>query len=313
MFRQKYRIEVYPDMYYNMHIKGQYCRNGVVKMIKYKITGFSDEISPDTTEQFEALREMGIEYFEPRNVDGKNISSLTEEEAELLKKKIDIYGIKVSSIGSPIGKIDITDDFDAHMDLLRNTINVAKIIGTKYIRIFSFFISDGKYEEHRDEVMYRMKKMAEAAEESGVILLHENEKGIYGDIPKRCLDILEETGSSSLRAVFDPANFVQCGASTYPDGFDMLKKHICYMHIKDARKDGSVVPSGFGEGHLREIIGALSDMNYEGFLSLEPHLGSFDGLEKLELGDEMLKLEKSDKSKFKIAYDALSKILEEVL
>ena len=161
--------------------------------------------------------------------------------------------------------------------------------------------------------MARMKAMTALAGKEGVILLHENEKDIYGDIAVRCKDILDTVDSDNLRAVFDPANFVQCGQVTYPDAYEMLKDHVVYMHIKDALfADSSVVPAGHGDGRVRDILQALSDRDYDGFLSLEPHLGSFDGLGDLEVGDEMLSLTKSDAGKFTLAYNSLKKILDDI-
>lgn len=283
-------------------------------MADFIISGFADEIDQSTDKQFAHLNELGISYFEPRGIDGKNISELTLSEAKELKEKMDRCGIKASSIGSPIGKIKITDDFSEHIKLLEHVIEIAKILDTKYIRVFSFFIPKGEDPaKYRDEVLSRMKKMAEVAEKNGVILLHENEKDIYGDIAPRCKDIFDNVKSPALRGVFDPANFVQCGQVTYPDAFELLKDDIVYMHIKDAFfEDGRIVPAGSGDGHVKEIISELAAKDYKGFLSLEPHLGVFGGLDKLELDDHMLELEKSDAGMFTIAYEALKKIIDEV-
>lgn len=283
-------------------------------MLKYHISGFSDEIDSDIKVQFEHLNKLGIEYFEPRGINGTNISALTLDEARQLKETMDKYGIKASSIGSPIGKIGIKDEFEPHLEKLAHTIEIAKILGTKYIRIFSFFIpKEDDPAIYRDEVMARMKAMTALAEKEGIILLHENEKDIYGDIAVRCKDILDTVNSDNLRAVFDPANFVQCGQVTYPDAYEMLKDHVVYMHIKDALfADSSVVPAGHGDGRVQDILQSLSDRDYEGFLSLEPHLGSFDGLGDLEVGDEMLSLTKSDAGKFTLAYNSLKKILDDI-
>ena len=281
-------------------------------MLNINISGFADEISPDTTAQFEHLNKLNIEYFEPRGIDGKNISDLTIDEALLLKQKMDKYGIKVSSIGSPIGKIFITDEFEPHLNKLNHTIQIAKILGTKYIRVFSFFIPKGEdASNYRDEVIKRLKAMTSLAQKEGVILLHENEKEIYGDIASRCLDILESVNSPNLKAVFDPANFVQCSEDTIK-AYSMLLNYIEYIHIKDAINDGTVVPAGHGIGNVEYILTELSKKNYCGFLSLEPHLGSFEGLSKLELDDEMLKLEKSDATKFTLAYTELKKIRDKL-
>jgi sugar phosphate isomerase/epimerase len=93
----------------------------------------------------------------------------------------------------------------------------------------------------------------------------------------------------------------------------MLKNYVVYMHIKDAiASDGRVVPSGFGDGHLKEILAKLYKRGYEGFLSLEPHLGHFEGFDDLEGGNELKFEEKSDEGKFKLAADSLKKIISEV-
>lgn len=279
-------------------------------MLNYTISGFSDEIDTMIDVQFAHLNKLKIGYFEPRGIDGTNISDLDDAQCAALAEKMKKFGIKASSIGSPIGKIGINDDFDAHMQKLARTIEIAKKLGARYIRVFSFYIPEGESaEDYRDEVMRRMKAMCELAEREDVVLLHENEKGIYGDIAPRCVDILKTVNSKHLRAVFDPANFVQCGQKTYPDAFDMLAPYIEYMHIKDACADGSVVPAGSGDGKVGDILKALSDKNYTGFLSLEPHLGSFEGLGALEQDDKMTKLSKSSAEKFTLAYESLMNLI----
>lgn len=283
-------------------------------MAKFIISGFSDEIDEKIVNQFKHLNTLGISYFEPRGVNGVNIADIDDIQLETLKKDMADYGIKVSSIGSPIGKIGINDPFEPHLKKLERVIHIAKELGTKYIRIFSFFIPQGEDPaNYRSEVMRRTKEMCALAQKEGVILLHENEKEIYGDIAERCLDIFETVNSPALKGVFDPANFVQCGEDVYPKAFNMLKEHIVYMHIKDALPDGEVVPAGYGTGGVESIIDELYKSGYEGFLSLEPHLGSFKGLANLELDDKMLKLNKSTPEKFTLAYDSLKKILDKVV
>ncbi len=276
-----------------------------------KISGFSDEIASDITTQFSVLKKLGIKYFEPRGVDGKNISELSIEEATELKKRMDNEGIKVSSIGSPIGKIEIKDDFEPHFKTFKNVVAVAKILGTNYIRIFSFYNDNNWSDEVREEIISRLKRMLEYAKNEGVILLHENEKDIYGDVAEHCLDIMQELYCDNFKAVFDPANFVQCGVDT-KKAYEMLKPYIAYMHIKDAQSDGSVVPSGYGEGNVEYILKDLFQNGYDGFLSLEPHLGSFEGLAALEIDDKMENLPKGGEGTFTLAYNALNEILERI-
>lgn len=280
---------------------------------KFILTGFSDEISPDIKEQFEGVKRLGISYFEMRGVNGKNVSELTLDEVSKVKALGESYGIKASSVGSPIGKISITDDFEPHLEKLRHIIEIAKVLGTRYIRVFSFYIPKGEDPaDYRGEVMRRMQKMTELAEREGVTLLHENEKGIYGDTAPRCKDILDTVGSPHLRAVFDPANFVECGQVTEPDALDLLDEYVTYVHIKDADENRKIVPAGYGIGRIEQILSRLYDRGYRGFLSLEPHLGQFVGLGQLQSDTSAIKQDKSGFETFALAYEALKKIIERI-
>ena len=279
-----------------------------------KISGFSDEISKEIVTQFVVLNKLNIRYFEPRGIDGKNISTLNDEEVLELKAKMEQYGIKVSSIGSPIGKIKLTDSFEEHFEVFKRVVKTAKMLDTKYIRMFSFYHEGGDEwtAEERAEVIARLKKMIAYAEEQDVILLHENEKAIYGDTADRCIDLMKELYGPHFKAVFDPANFVQCGQDT-KYAYENLKNYIEYMHIKDALfEDGKVVPAGCGDGNVEYVLNALMENGYDGFLSLEPHLGSFEGLANLELDDKMEGLPKGGEGTFTLAYRALCEILEKI-
>lgn len=279
----------------------------------FTISGFSDEIDSDIVNQFEHLKKLGICYFEPRGINDKNIADLKIEEAKKLKKLMDEYGIKASSIGSPIGKIMITDSFDEHLDKLRHVIKIAKILGTKYIRIFSFYIPDGDTPQMwEDEVFKRMRIMAEVAQEEGVILLHENEHKIYGETAESCLRLFENVNFPSLKCVFDAGNFSFCGYEAYPEAFNLLKDKIEYLHIKDAKIGGNIVPPGDGDSSILQILTELSYTNKHYFVSLEPHLGYFKGLESLANDARLQNNESSGSKTFTYAFDCLNEILSNI-
>jgi len=281
-----------------------------------KISGFSDEITASVKEQFESLNKLGISYFEPRGIDGKNISKLTEGEMHALKSLMDEYGIRVSSIGSPIGKIKVADDFEPHFEVLKNIVKAAHILGTSYVRVFSFYHEkDTEWtKEERAEVFRRLKIMVEYAKEQDIILLHENEKDIYGDTADRCLELMNEFYGPNFKAIFDPANFVQCGEDT-KKAYELLKPYIAYMHIKDAMlEDESIVPAGYGDGNVECILKDLFDSGYDGYLSLEPHLGNFTGFADLEI-DAKSKVTSSTfggERAFRLAHQSLLEILDKI-
>lgn len=241
----------------------------------FTLSGFADEIDPDLEIQLDLLEELGIDYFDLRGVDDTNVLDLRDDDLERIRDAIDARGIGVSSIGSPIGKIDITDDFEPHKERFERAIEVATFFDVEYIRIFSYYIPDGDDPaEHRTTVMDRMRWKAKRAEESNVILVHENEKDIYGDTPERCRDVLTTVDSPNLRAAFDPANFVEIGVEAYPYAFALLAEYVDYLHIKDAEmgKRGEIRPAGLGDGGFDDLVRVLEKRGFSGFASLEPHL-----------------------------------------
>ena len=273
------------------------------------ISCFADEIDSSVDKQMALMEELGIGWMEFRSGDGKGVADYTEAEAEALMRRLEEKKIGVSAVGSPIGKINITDDFEPHLESLAHVAELAKIWNTSYIRCFSFFIPEGeKPEKFRDEVFRRMDRMVELAARKNLTLLHENEKEIYGDMAPRCLELMEKFGGENLKATFDFANFVQCGQDTL-EAWDMLKEYVAYVHVKDALFDGGrVVPVGQGDGNVKEIRARMDQEGFQGFLSLEPHLADFAGLSGLE--KNAAKRGRTDtEAAFITAYEALQALL----
>ncbi len=276
----------------------------------YKISGFSDEAASNIISQFETIKKLGIGFFEPRNINGKNISSLSKEETAELLAIMKKYNVSASSIGSPIGKIKLEDDFEAHFDLFKNTVRIAKDLGCKYIRIFSFFLpEDEDYDAYTDTVTEKLMRMVKYAEEQGVVLLHENESGIYGNSARRCKTLFEKIQSPNFRAVFDFSNFIACSQETM-EAYEMLKPYIEYIHVKDHVNGIGILPAGKGDGKIEEILRDLYKNGYNGYLSLEPHLYNY------KIPEDVSKLVKSfeteNQQKYAVAYEALAEVLEKL-
>jgi sugar phosphate isomerase/epimerase len=247
----------------------------------WTLSGFGDEIDPDPRIQAAVLAALGAKHIEVRSAWGTNVVDLDDDQLEALRSVLAGASVGVSAVASPIGKVDVALEPESEVRRLRRVIRVAQTLGTPNIRIFSFFRGRGvPVESIRDGVLTRLRLLADEAEREGVILLHENEKGIYGDIPSRVLDLVEAVGSPALRLAWDNANFVQVGVRPFDDGYAMLRPYVDYLQVKDAvAATGAVVPAGEGDGQLRETLAALRDDGYHGYASLEPHLD-----EAFELG-----------------------------
>lgn len=250
-------------------------------MAKFVLSAFADEAGSSLSEQIAALKRNGIRYIEPRNIDGRGILTYSDEELKEIKKSLDEAGIKVNSLGSPIGKYPIEADFEEHFELTKKAIKTAKALGTNYIRMFSFFTKQTDLSKYRDEVISRLTKMCDEAAKEGVTLCHENESEIYGQMPNEVLDILSSV--PKLGGIFDPANYRMHGADPI-EGIKATFKNFKYMHIKDAIfEEQMIVPAGEGEGRIAEVINLINDSTDElVYLTLEPHLHSFDAYKDID-------------------------------
>ncbi|WP_226345426.1 sugar phosphate isomerase/epimerase family protein [Agilicoccus flavus] len=259
----------------------------------WTLSGFADEIDPDFATQCAHVRDLGLSHLEFRSAWGVNVLDLDAEQRARARGILAEHGLAVSSIGSPIGKIGITEAFEPHLARFRHCLDVAEEFEAPFIRLFSFFVPEGDDPaSHRDEVIARSRAFAQATHDhpygSRVTLLHENEKEIYGDTPVRCLDLIERVADPAYRLTWDPANFVQVGvARPFDEGYAALRPHVVYLQLKDAvAGSGEVVPSGEGDGQVRETIRALAADGFDGFLSLEPHLATQDSFGGFSGADE---------------------------
>ena len=274
----------------------------------WTLTGFADEISRDLDEQIALLTKLGIKHVEFRSAWGTKVLDLTPEQLDEAKAKLDAAGIRLSSVGSDIGKIVITDPFEEHLKRSAHAVEVAKFFGCGYIRMFSFFVPEGEDpEQYRDEVMDRTRAFVRLAEAGGVTMLHENEKDIYGDTPERVVELVTAMDSPNYRAIFDPANYVQCGVKPFDEAYPQVREYTDYIHVKDAsgtemdaNGHNKVLPAGEGDGQVRELVAALAADGYDGFFSIEPHLGDFDAFGGL-CGPDL----------WTTAYDAITGIFRE--
>ena len=279
-------------------------------MAEFYFSAFADEAANDLDGQIAALRDADIHFIEPRSIDGRGILEFSEEELKKIRAKLDGAKIRVGSLGSPIGKYGIDEDFESYKAVFEKALVTCKILGTDRMRMFSFFVEQKDLAKKREEVLRRLAYMTKRAEEVGIKLCHENESRIYGQMPREVGDLL--TSLPALGGIFDPANYVVNGADPL-EGIRATLPSLVYLHIKDALPDGTILPAGEGEGHIGEILD-LVDAHTDApvMLTVEPHLKSFDAFAQIDTHHLRGKhIFKNNRESFAFAVSALEGVLRE--
>jgi sugar phosphate isomerase/epimerase len=250
-----------------------------------KLSAFADEVTEDFRSQVEFLAKERIGYIEPRFVNRKNIMDLNRSELDEARKMIRDCGLKVSAIGSPIGKVKLDEPFEPHLDRFKHAVDLAQFFETPFIRMFSYYAPEGKnIDDYRDRVLERMAAKVQVVEGTDVTMVHENEAHIYGHTAENCADLVEAVGSDRLRLAYDPANFVwgEKITNNVEVCWPVMKPYVAHIHIKDWKLGAPDVGSlpGQGDGQIKELLTELAAMNYDGCMTMEPHLktgGQFGG------------------------------------
>ncbi|MGI6333952.1 MAG: sugar phosphate isomerase/epimerase family protein [Saccharofermentanales bacterium] len=267
----------------------------------FKFSCFADEISPDLQEQIAEVKRHGIEYISFRSVWDKFVGQLSDEELQKVRSELKSNKIKVSSIGSHIGKITMDDDFEAHYKLFERILDIAQLLETQYVRIFSFFMDRDEYSKYENEVIERLARLVRLAEKKDIILLHENETEVFGETSDNCVKIYKSIPSNNLKHCFDPCNFVMAGEDILNVSFPKVKDKIVYFHVKDySLSKKTTIVAGEGDGRIPEILDALKQRDFM-FLTVEPHLVSGNNRRGFT-GPDL----------FAEAYQAIRKILEDI-
>ncbi|MBP1990846.1 TIM barrel protein [Paenibacillus eucommiae] len=250
----------------------------------------TDEVSPRLEEALDWIQEQGFKHVEIRMVDGKNVITLDDAELARVRQQVESRGLYVSAVASPVFKCPLDpsrpvaggdtfgqasgEDVASHFKLLERALAITDLLGTKSIRIFSFWreIEPAKYEA---EIVAHLRRAAELAERSGKLLLLENEPSCNGGYAEEVGSMTAAVGSPALRVLWDPGNEAYAGRPAFPDGYEAVKHVLAHVHLKDAVCDadgrGKCVPPGTGAVDYVGQLVALEHDGYTGLFTIEPH------------------------------------------
>lgn len=255
----------------------------------FQVTTINDEISADLGEVIEFLKIHDLKFVELRTINKKNLVDYSLDEVREIHNLLERNNIQVSAFASPLfkwypdkaekrpaEKID-TFSFNPELGLnskrmyIQKAIAVAKILDTKYVRIFSSLMIPGfKYEFDKDQLLEFA--LAEAKKEN-IILLLENEIPCYVNKLEEVRSLAEKFATQGLGIWFDVANFYKLGDQVFFQDLNMLKNHIQYIHLKDFDVNGNYIALGKGVINYKRIVSDLKRIfgNRDVFLSIETH------------------------------------------
>ncbi|MEF3308034.1 sugar phosphate isomerase/epimerase [Paenibacillus sp. GYB004] len=249
----------------------------------------TDEVSERFSEALDWIAAQGLHNVELRMIDGKNISSLTNEELQTVSRDIRSRGLLVSAIASPLFKCKLDpsrqtshgDVFgheeespERHLERLPRLIEMAQTLDTSMIRVFSFW-REKEPERYNEDIAAYLSRAAELAGRSRTTLLLENEGSCNCGTARETGEMADRVNSPWLRIVWDPGNEAYLGLRPFPDGYEAVKKRLAHVHLKDTRRSGDGrfrgAPIGRGVVPWKEQFAALERDGYKGIYVIETH------------------------------------------
>ncbi len=250
------------------------------------LTGFADEASQNLDEQIKATKELGWNAIESRNIRGKNIHDISEEDFEIVVQKLSDANVYINCFGSAIANWakNINDPFDITLKEVERAIPRMKRLGTKLIRIMSYARCQGN-DQNAAERFKRLTEVVALFKANGIQPVHENCMNYGGMSWKHTLELIEKV--PGLKLIYDTGNspFMKDyskDGDVWQNGWEFynnVKQHVIYIHIKDTlnplpgQKEKYTMP-GEGQGFVKEILADLKARNYDGGISIEPHLAA---------------------------------------
>ena len=240
-----------------------------------RFSGIADEAGQGIDTQIRAQKELGWDYVEIRNVDGMQFTELSDEKFEEVSEKLAAANINCSSFASGIANwaTKITDPFEKSVTTLQRSIPRMHRLGTQFIRVMSY-PNDGLAEsEWGDEVVRRMRELGKMAVDGGITIVVENCDGWASTSPENYSLFFDLVDSPAVKAVYDTGNPAAHGDLNAWSWYQLAKPHIAYVHIKaHTGPGGDHVWPDMGASDIEETLRDLVTSNYDGFVSIEPHL-----------------------------------------
>lgn len=262
------------------------------------LSGFADEAGNSLATQIKAIKTLGWDFIELRNVEGKNLASFDQAEFEFLQKSLHEAKLRINCFGSPVAnwsrQARSEEDFQKDLNDLNSALPRMQKLGIKLIRGMSYVPASDEEPDNPEleQIIFRkVKELVQRCADAGIVYGHENCRNYGGMSWQHTLKLLEAVNHENLKLIFDTGNPVftlrRIGKPPYHtqsawEFYSKVKEHITYVHIKDGtaliNEKGEPVTTycfaGDGEGDVRAILIDLFRQGYDGGFSIEPHVAT---------------------------------------
>jgi sugar phosphate isomerase/epimerase len=240
-------------------------------------------ITDEISQEFQTAVDLALKYkldgVEIRSVWEKNPHELDKNDISKIKTILSDTGLVACGISAPFFKCSIDDnkEIDTHIEILKKSMELANQIGTKFVRGFTFWKNNGDFDTDLDKIVSKFEKPVELLKKENITLALEFDPSVYATNAKKLVKVIEKINSPFVKGLWDPGNDIYDpdGETPYPEGYEIIKKHMVHMHLKDAVRgsDGKAtgVPIGEGQVDYAGHFKALKQDGYDGFVVLETH------------------------------------------
>ena len=236
----------------------------------------SDEIATDFEEAVGHGLSWEITRYELRVLNSGRVPNVNEEEWERVQTITREKGLQITALSPGIFKHSLSKGDELLRELnetLPRTIAMAQEIGAGLIIVFGFQRDEGEPASHYDRAVSLFSQAAALAGASGIGLAVENEPGFWCDTGVNTARLLQDVGSPSMRANWDPCNAYGTTERPYPEGYEAIKDVIVNVHAKDTLKGALIqcVPIGDGIIDWPGQIRALQKDRIVQHITIETH------------------------------------------
>lgn len=179
-----------------------------------------------------------------------------------------------------------------YTEALMGAVDAAALLGAKLVNTYNVGIPLSIWGD-------ATKPAAEYAASKGIVITLENEAHDDSALPENVAAVCERVNSPGLGTQYDPCNYYHGNVEPFPHAYEVIKKHIRYVHLKGGCRYHVENPGIHKGSTMREstrdfigylplpdaafnvdaIVRALKRDGYQGWVSLEPHVSEKEVLE----------------------------------